>query len=116
MKQATKKEIEIKKAFGGCEHCFGKGYSSQLVKESTKVNGKIVTKNVIVYRPCTCLRGIEIHKMLKQERQLGRETFYNDANKLLPEFIEKEYPKGKKGRGLATVHIALFLTYIKEQI
>lgn len=34
----------------------------------------------------------------------------------LPEFIEKEYPKGNHERGMATVNIALFLNQAKVRL
>lgn len=39
-----------------------------------------------------------------------------NLEKLLPEYIDEEYPKGKKDRGAATVIIILFLFWIKKKM
>lgn len=49
---------EAKKAFGGCEKCYGKGYSTQIV---VRTGGKILTN----YNTCVCARGKQVDAMLE---------------------------------------------------
>lgn len=99
---------EVKKAFGGCEKCYGKGYSTQmdpLGSGEVKVN------------TCTCDRGKQIDQLLETMRKSIISTLFSELEKNLPEYIEETYPKGKtKERGAATVHISLFLLEAKKAL
>lgn len=98
---------QLKKAFGGCEKCYGKGYATQLMGDEEQVN------------TCVCDRGKQIDKMLEGIRQHTLHLFISEMENNLPEYIEEVYPKGKKNskeRGPATVHIALFLKEVKKTL
>jgi hypothetical protein len=46
-----------------------------------------------------------------------KKDFMEMAFDRLPEYIDDEYPKGRsKERGKATVHIVLYLNWLKQQI
>lgn len=45
---------ETAKAYGGCELCYGKGYSTQLIRE----NDSVESKTIMNY--CTCERGEQL--------------------------------------------------------
>ncbi len=106
----TEKELtveQLKKAFGGCEKCYGKGYSTQTIDGGTKVN------------TCVCDRGKQIDKLLAEMQKGVLNNFVIEMEENLPEYIEETYPKGKKNskdRGPATVHIALFLKEVRKAI
>lgn len=62
---------EERKAFGGCEKCYGKGYSTQLEFYSGKGEADIGDGDIRVegqcpyYNPCDCERGKQINEMLR---------------------------------------------------
>jgi len=98
---------EMKKAFGGCEKCYGKGYATQIRGEEMGVN------------TCTCERGKQIDSLLEGVRKGLLHRFVAEMEGNLPEYIEETYPKGKKNskeRGPATVHITKFLADVKKSI
>lgn len=104
-----KDEIEkVKKAFGGCEKCYGKGYSTQidpLHSDTTRIN------------TCVCDRGKQIDAMLETVRRGLLNTFVKELKGNLPEYIDEKFPKGKsKERGAAAVYITEFLLEVAKAI
>lgn len=98
---------EAIKAFGGCELCYGKGYSTELSAQSGQVE----------VNTCTCDRGKQIDEMLTNMHATTVRTMMDAALEALPEYVEHHYPKGKsKERGAVTVHISEFLTEMKKAV
>jgi hypothetical protein len=63
---------ETAKAYGGCTKCYGKGYSTERVGK-TRVMADFVGDKTYVsapehieYHPCTCERGKQFEKILKE--------------------------------------------------
>jgi len=85
-------EDKIKKAFGGCLHCYGKGYST--VKQRVKGNDDFTGKPAVNYelprmRFCDCERGKGLQEELerrdedliaKLEGEKNGESGYRDVN------------------------------------
>lgn len=96
---------ETKKAFGGCLKCYGKGYSTQIVEGDRH---SIDT--------CSCDRGKQVDDLLHNTHMETIRVLLEEAEKVLPEFIEEHWPKKAKSkeRGAATVHIALFLAEMRK--
>ena len=94
---------KTKKAYGGCELCYGKGYSTQIVgtRISTDFEGdkEVITPHVIHMNFCTCERGkhleglilVEIKKAKKEERLdiKNKLTQIDEQTKELREFERK---------------------------
>jgi len=73
-------ESKCCKAYGGCEKCYGKGYSTQLEHYSGRGEfdmgqaGVEIHEQAPYYLPCSCDRGKQIkelleHTVLKGERR-----------------------------------------------
>ncbi len=101
-------EVEkSKKAFGGCELCFGKGYNTQLIGKEIKMN------------TCKCDRGTQLDKVIENMHKATLKNFVFEMQKNLPDYIEEKYPKGSKKsgkRGDATVYVAEFLVEVKKAL
>lgn len=96
-------DAKTAKAFGGCEKCYGKGYSTQRLGGRVQVN------------TCVCDRGKQIEEILKQEHMDCVEAVMAEQKEFLSDHADAEYPKGKsKERGAAITHIALFLTQYRQ--
>lgn len=61
--------METKKAFGGCDNCFGKGYATvkRMARTVEDFGGeKERTWELDPIIPCSCDRGTQIKKILKR--------------------------------------------------
>lgn len=66
---------QTKKAFGGCEDCYGKGYSTQLDGYSDESTGKRWTEESVMF--CNCDRGKALEKqMIKAKTKVADQICY----------------------------------------
>ena len=85
----SKKLSEQAKAYGGCEKCYGKGYSTEKAREigSEDFGGEGYVKNLpIRMNFCRCERGKQLEKLLDQklnEQRVGFNQSVLRINKLL---------------------------------
>lgn len=71
MKPNISEEEKIKKAYGNCNKCFGKGYSTYMygTRTSADFSGEdIYTKPEIEMIFCYCGRGKQLKDLIKQQR------------------------------------------------
>ncbi len=98
---------KTKKAFGGCEDCYGKGWSSELtVGGSTKIN------------TCKCDRGQQLDKVLEEMHAATLKSFVYEMQNNLSDYLDEKYPKKSKTgkRGEAMVYIAEFLVEVRKAL
>ena len=82
---AAEVEGKTKKAFGGCEKCYGKGYSTQSFSGRSTVN------------TCVCERGKQIDRILAE----ADKALISWGQKLVPDFVLGKYKrKGEQGDAL----------------
>lgn len=73
---------KTKKAYGNCDLCFGKGYSTQLENYSGRGESDIGQGGIEVrgqtpyYLPCSCDRGKQIKEMIEKAREEAEYTIH----------------------------------------
>ncbi len=100
---------KTKKAFGGCEDCFGKGYSTQMDPRGSG------TTNM---NTCKCDRGKQLDIVIENMHKSTLKNFVYEMQQNLPEYIEEKYPKKSKSgkRGEAMVYIAELLVEVRKAL
>jgi len=75
---------EQKKAYGGCDKCYGKGYATNI----DFMSGRGIHYQSPYYLPCDCNRGEQIREMLAKQKKelmeeaLARENILKDVHNL----------------------------------
>ncbi len=82
LKKYNLKEIEklylegqtMKKAFGGCLKCYGKGYATEMVGKTKafgdfKITTKVIRKPHIQINFCSCERGKQLKELFKKKEE-----------------------------------------------
>ena len=73
---------EAAKAYGGCELCYGKGYSTE--QQGAIGNSRVTLRGPqVVYNPCSCDRGKQFEEAMKSAAREALEAARRE--------IEKEY-------------------------
>lgn len=76
---------QMRKAFGGCDKCYGKGYSTQQLGGAYGVTDFGPLKEVQVHGPrpvmnfCTCERGKQLKKLVEPKNPVA----YDKSNRHL---------------------------------
>ena len=85
-----KNSIEkIKRAFGGCEKCYGKGYSTERVGKTICYPDFLSDKEVVIayeginYHPCSCSRGKQIKVLMGEVEERERQRLLKEIERLV---------------------------------
>lgn len=87
LKNFLLQELErAEKAYGGCHHCFGKGYRTKLDFKTYHADfegDRTITEKGDYYIPCLdCDRGKQIKEMIERVRREERERIKKELSKL----------------------------------